>query len=131
MLSSIPVMFGTCLLLSVIPIPAVRKMISTSVGLYLGFHSVGFGYIFVVLTFIASWLPIMLFPRYHASILSTLISFAAMMFFNYADYMQSIQIIDNSFIIMITVNFTKVHMTMTNYRNAGLLGDGEKSKSLT
>ena len=54
-----------------------------------------------------------------------------MMFFNYADYMQSIQIIDNSFIIMITVNFTKVHMTMTNYRNAGVLRDSEKSKLLT
>ena len=94
---------------------------STSVGLYLGFHSVGFGYVFVVISFYAAYLPIMILPRYFAAIVATLISFASMIFFNYVDFRQQIQMINSSFIIMNTNNFVKVHMTMTNYKNAGLI----------
>ena len=114
-------MTSLCFIASLIRNTTLRKVLSFTSGLTLGFYSFGFGYIIVVICFLTAYVPIMLLPRYYGSIACFLIAATQLVFFNYQDWKHGIQMHHQTWIIQIMMNFIKIHMTSTSYRNAGVL----------
>ena len=114
-------MTSLCFIASLVRNATLRKALSLTTGFTLGFYVYGFGYTIVIISFMTAYIPIMLLPRYYGSIACCLIAAAQLVFFNYQDWKHGIQMHNQTWITQIMMNFIKIHMTTTSYRNAGVL----------
>ena len=85
-------MTSACFLASLIRNATLRKAMSFTTGLTLGFYVYGFGNLIVIISFMTAYIPIMLLPRYYGSYASFLIAAAQLVFFNYQDWKHGIQL---------------------------------------
>ena len=123
-------MFFLSLLLSLIKTPFLRKVYSSSLGLFLGFYCNGFGFIYVLMSYAVVQLTIYVVPsRRFAYILGHLHAGTFLIYGNVIDYQMGLSLKGAHFLIAILMAFMKQNMLLTNYADASDTKVGEDKMS--
>ena len=126
--------FALSLLLSLIKTPSLRMLYSSSLGLFFGFYCNGFGYSYVLLSYLAVQLTIYLFPsrpivllfiytvpsRRLAYITGNIIALFFLLYANWIDFQLGFSLKGLHFLLCSLVAFSKQNMLLTNYYDASL-----------
>ena len=123
--------FGLSLVLSLIDVPIVRKLFSTTMSFVFGFYIFGPGYVWILLQFIVIYVVLAVLPRDAGAKVGHAIAFVTLSMSNL--YVFWLGAGKNEFVFrsQLLQSYVKLHMTLCNYSDAGKLSDPEKKKHMT
>jgi len=130
--ATIIVSFSACLVLGQIQDVLLRKVWSTSTGLFVGFFIYGGQYWWNIAFVLINYLLMRFLPRTAGSNAMVVFSSVCLLWAGiYTKYIDTVEKHRLDIDLIIMINFCKMHMLSVNYDNAGKLDDEIKSKYFT